>query len=222
VFRIGLNGFGCIEPEGRHLFIETTYHIASAEKILDLENLRTLIIVELKHSRDEEVSIWGGDTAEEERHDLAMGKLFEVMFRKMRKLRVLMVSVIKAPQRNVVLSVPGSLGQMKHLRLLQFYYTTVYPGKIIFPSTFTKLYNMQILEFTTIISNTKIFFPEDTANKLIHLRRLHGVVLYMPNVGRLASLQLMPQFFVRKRQGYELKQLKHLTQPSGYFVPPSS
>ncbi|TVU23483.1 hypothetical protein EJB05_25852, partial [Eragrostis curvula] len=211
-FRIDVNGFdprSGISPEVCHLFIQTYDTADTIGKIPELENLRTLIIEE-EFRREEHTSFDGVLS-----HELVEEKLFDGIFRKMRKLRVLTVG-IKLYRQNQGLSISDSIGQMKHLRFLCF--TGISKGawlpsiKLLFPSTFNTLYHMQILQFGFCF---KVSFPEDIASiNLIHLRML-GRDFDFPYIGRLTSLRWIPHFHVRKEQGYELKQLKHLNSLRG-------
>lgn len=81
-FRIGPNGFGrpkANPSEVRHLFVET-YDRAqtTVKRILEMKNLRTLIIDE-RYGPDDD-----GTFDVEEKHDLAKDKLFDGMFTRMR------------------------------------------------------------------------------------------------------------------------------------------
>lgn len=203
-FRIDLTGSTketppeVLPPEVLHLFIETNNRADITEKILDLGNLRTLIIEEYNNSMDHK-----------ENHDLVKEEIFRSMFIKLKKLRVLIVKITH--HHSLVFSVPASIDQMKHLRYISFNCS----GdnlEMIFPNQFSKLYHMQIID----AYNPRFPHPEDMAN-LIHLRQIPGHVQF-PNVGRLTSLQMMPLFVVRKEQGYELKQLKRLNKLGGHLT----
>ncbi|WVZ49577.1 hypothetical protein U9M48_000919, partial [Paspalum notatum var. saurae] len=183
----------------RHLFIgskDAAQGAQTAEKNLDLGNLRTLIIAETYTSTDRKQRM----------HDLE--KIFDRLFRRLRKLRVLIIRLGTNPEE---LSFPASIDQMKHLRYFRFGDPNVFQTTLILPSTFNKLYQMQTI---FLAFNTYVWYPEGTTN-LIRLRHIQGQ-LVSPNVGNITSLQTMDDFFhVMKEQGYELKQLKHLNKLRG-------
>ncbi|CAO1940411.1 unnamed protein product [Urochloa humidicola] len=185
-------------PQGvRHVFIDTSKGPEIAEKYLDLENLRTLIIEEN----------W---TDTDRNHDIE--KVFENLFMRMRKLRVL---VVKLNHKTEAFSVPASIDQMKHLRYFGFKYKLSSEGnRLILPSAISKLYHMQTIKVGS--SYCEVSCPEDMSN-LIHLRHISGP-LFIPNVGRLTSLQTLPRFKVREERGYELKQLNHLNKLRGTLM----
>ncbi|CAO1940413.1 unnamed protein product [Urochloa humidicola] len=185
-------------PQGvRHVFIDTSKGPEIAEKYLDLENLRTLIIEEN----------W---TDTDRNHDIE--KVFENLFMRMRKLRVL---VVKLNHKTEAFSVPASIDQMKHLRYFGFKYKLSSEGnRLILPSAISKLYHMQTIKVGS--SYCEVSCPEDMSN-LIHLRHISGS-LFIPNVGRLTSLQTLPRFKVREERGYELKQLNHLNKLRGTLM----
>jgi len=131
-------------------------------------------------------------------------EVFDCLFMTLGDLRVL---IVELQQKTEVMSVPASVDRMKHLRYLGF---NNFAGTLILPSTFSKLYHMQ-----TIDANMLISCPEDMAANLLHLRHVSAWLHYFPNVGRLTSLQTLPSFTVKKEQGYELKQLKHLNKLRG-------
>ncbi|CAN6226707.1 unnamed protein product [Urochloa humidicola] len=181
-------------PQGvRHVFIETKNVAEIAENYLHLGNLRTLIIKE--HL-----------TGTDRNHDLE--KVFENLLMRMWKLRVLIVELNHSKTEGS-LSVPASIDQMKHLRYFGFKCKWV--GRLILPSTISKLYHMQTIKVSHHYGNVSC--PEDMSN-LIHLRHISGPLIF-PNVGRLTSLQTLPFFQVREERGYELKQLKHLNKLRG-------
>jgi len=203
--RIDLNGSPKDIPAGvRHVFIETNngakvlaekiLDLGKLEKSLDLGKLRTLIIKE----RCTE------DMDRTQPKDEDFKEVFDCLFKRLRELRVLIIELKHEPK---VVLVPASVDRMKHLRYLGF---NNFAGTLILPSTFSKLYHMQ-----TIDANMLISCPEDMAANLLHLRHVSAWLHYFPNVGRLTSLQTLPSFTVKKEQGYELKQLKHLNKLRG-------
>lgn len=217
-FIIGVNGIDYrqdIQPEIRHLFIET-YDIweATTGKILKLENLRTLIIDE--HYRlDEHTTI---DNVQQQ--GFVQEKLIKDIFEKMRKLRVLIISIKYRQNREFLIS--ESIGEMKHLRIFSFYPKFKFRNQVefskarpwpprtnlILPSTVTQLYQMQVIEF---FAGVNVSYPEDLTNNLIHLRKV-SVTPGLPNIGRLTSLQWLPCYIVKEEEGYELRQLKPLNK----------
>jgi hypothetical protein len=126
-YRIGLNGLPKDIPRGvHHLFIKTNTVTEMVEKILDLGNLRTLIIDEDHYPK-----------RVERNHELE--KVLGRLFMRLRKLQVL---IIKLNRRTYELSVPVSIYQMKHLRYLCFAF---YVHDLTLPSTFSKLYHIQVI-----------------------------------------------------------------------------
>ncbi|KAL6908176.1 hypothetical protein ACP4OV_002346 [Aristida adscensionis] len=199
-----------VPPEVRHLFIRSNNIEEVKEKILNFETLRTLIIKPdyrmILHNE-------GHDLAQEEtvegvvaRQRAAWIFLFQNIFMRLTKLRLLIVEQacnVFYKHEMFSVRVPASIGQMKHLRYLS---VKNYPGvlELVFPSTFSKLYHVHILD----IPNIKLSSAGDVAN-FRHLQHIPGW-LEVPNIGRLTSLQTVANFRVREEQGYELKQLKHL------------
>ncbi|CAL4982652.1 unnamed protein product [Urochloa decumbens] len=198
--RIGLDWSPKDIPQGvRHVFIATNNVAEIAENYLDLGNLCTLIIKE-EHLTDTDRN-----------HDLE--KVFESLFMRMTKLRVLIVELNHKTKGSF--SVPASIDQMKHLRYFRFKYkrgSTWY--RLILPSTMSKLYHIQTIE--VLPRYCEVTRPEDMSN-LIHLRHVSRSLIF-PNVGRLTSLQTLPRFRVCKERGYELKQLKHLNKLRGTLM----
>ncbi|ONM63130.1 Pleiotropic drug resistance ABC transporter family protein [Zea mays] len=81
--------------------------------------------------------------------------------------------------------------------------------ELIFPSTFSKLYHMQS------IYSEKISCAKDVTQNLTSLRHSSSSWMGFANVGRLTSLQSLRYFQVKREQGHELKQLKHLNNLRG-------
>lgn len=106
---------GHVPQDGRHLFVQNYDAELITEKILQLENLRTLIID-------------GGEPRSVDE------KVIESIFKRLPKLRVLNVETFSWH----MLSVPKSIDQLKHLRYLGFSSATL-------PSTLNKLYHIQLL-----------------------------------------------------------------------------
>ncbi|CAL4991114.1 unnamed protein product [Urochloa decumbens] len=191
-----------IPHEVRHLFIETNNRAEVTEKILDLGNLRTLVIVECDTNMDKiTMALWN----DKENHDLVKEKVFAKIFMRLRKLRVLIIKIEHYDK--LVFSVPASIGQMKHLRYLSF--LSISHVELIFPSKFRKLYHMQVLE----VNAFKLSHDEDMAN-LIHLRYI-SARQNLANIHKLSSLNTIRCFRVRKEQGYGLNQLMHLNNLRG-------
>jgi hypothetical protein len=190
-----LNGLPKHIPRGvHHLFIKTNNVAEMVEKILDLGNLRTLIIDEDPYAERVE---WN--------HGLE--KVLGRLFMRLRKLRVLIIKLTHR-RNNLSVSVPVSIYQMKYLRYLCYACSV---SRLILPSTFSKLHHIQVIDIRS--ANTS--YPEDMAN-LICLRHITGWLSRpIHNIGRLTSLQTLKRFEVKEGQGYGLKQLKHLNKLRG-------
>ncbi|KAM0840942.1 hypothetical protein ACQ4PT_059340 [Festuca glaucescens] len=176
----------------RYLFVGAYYSEMLIEKISGLKNLRTLII----YTR---ISV-----------NSTKWKVFESLFnilRGLRKLRVLKLGFIGGDLIGLLISIPDSIGQLKHLRYFAFD-TTIF-SKITVPGTFTKLYHMQVVDFGSCAS---LAFSGDMTNLVNLCRVISSSALDFPGVGRLTWLQMLAQFTIRKEQGYEPHQLKHLNK----------
>ncbi|CAL5059009.1 unnamed protein product [Urochloa decumbens] len=201
-----------IPQEVRHLFvgIRTDNSAVITKKILDLVNLRTLIVVE-DYSESKRKIFAAQDAEKRLDHTLITEEVFDNIFKSLRKLRVL-IFITKCYHEQVLL-VPASIDQMKHLRYLNFKLEcsrrTV---ELIFPSTFSKLYHMQS------IYAENVSCVEDVTKNLTCIRHCSSSWMGFANIGKLMSLQSLQYFHVKKEQGYELKQLKHLNNLRGTLV----
>lgn len=112
------------------------------------------------------------------------------------------------PSEHDMFSMPESIGHLKHLRYFAFH--TSWSCRVILPSTLTKLYHIQVLDFE---ENLKVVCP---SADLINLRHVFcGSELKFPNIGSLISLQTLPGFTARNKKGYEVQQLKDLNKLNG-------
>ncbi|KAE8776448.1 putative disease resistance RPP13-like protein 1 [Hordeum vulgare] len=185
---------GCekeVPPDVRHVFAQTYDSELIIEKICKLDNLRTLIIDSVQ---------WRKPVEE---------KVLKSLFVRLRKLRVLII-----PSDQGMLSVPDSIGQLRHLRYLAFMARHGSESRLVLPGTLTKLYHMQVLDFGNI--SDLVFDSCEDMFSLINLRH----IIRMPfreiqSIGRLTLLRTLETFEVRKEQGCELKQLSDLNQLCG-------
>lgn len=135
-------------------------------------------------------------------------KIFERMFMRLRKLRVLSVKIITGSH---VFSFPESIGQLRHLRHLCFRTTLI---RQVLPSTIAKLRYMHVLDFG--VCGDLVFPSGEDMSNLINLQHIIAMAdLNCPNIGMLTSLQTLPLFPVKKEPGYELQQLRHLNKLRG-------
>ncbi|VAI19720.1 unnamed protein product [Triticum turgidum subsp. durum] len=161
------------------------------EKICKLDNLRTLII---------DSAEWKKPVEE---------KVLKSLFAKLRKLRVLIIASDQG-----MLSVPESIGQLRHLRYLAFMTRYGSDSRLVLPGTLTKLYHMQVLDFGNI--SDLVFDSCEDMFSLINLRHIIQVPFQeIQSIGRLTLLRTLETFEVRKEQGCELKQLSDLNQLCG-------
>ncbi|XP_052137452.1 putative disease resistance protein RGA3 [Oryza glaberrima] len=196
-FRIEKGLQGVIIPPGvRHLSIETFDKEMITEKISEMENLHSLII----HGSDIDM--------------IADETLFESMFTRMRKLRVLGVKTFGFKQRRE-LSFPNSISNLKHLRYFGFATGSTSTCKLVLPRTMTKLYHLQVLDFG--YCRELVFSSEEDLCRLTNLRHFiaSDQELNIPNFGRLTSLQTIPLLTVTKEAGCEIQQLAQLNKLRG-------
>jgi hypothetical protein len=192
-FRIEEGWTGEVPQDVRHLFVGTYNREILMEKIFELQNLRTFIISDAPL----------GQEIEE--------KVFEVMFKKLLKLRVLSIEFgfTKHPKFSVL----KSIGQLKHLRYLALKVGA--RTKLVLPSSLTNLYHIQLLEFGGC---RYLVFPNngEDMNQLTNLQRVITFAdLEFPNIGKLTWLQELRFFTVKNERGYELHQLKNQNKLQG-------
>lgn len=195
-FRIEKGLQGVIPPGVHHLSIETFDKEMITEKISEMENLHSLII----HGSDIDM--------------IADETLFESMFTRMRKLRVLRVKTFGFKQRKE-LPFPNSISNLKHLRYFGFATGSTSTCKLVLPSTMTKLYHLQVLDFGCC--RDLVFSSKEDLCRLNNLRHFiaSDQELDIPNFGRLTSLQTIPLLTVTKEAGCEIQQLAQLNKLRG-------
>ncbi|KAF7104606.1 hypothetical protein CFC21_105496 [Triticum aestivum] len=196
---------GEVPQDVRYLFVGTYDEEMLTEKISGLKHLRTLIINDI---------IWLKSDGSE-----LLASMF-TMLKGLRKLRVLNMTVARERRSGFgfSFSFPDSIGQLKHLRYFGFMVPVAH--KLTVPSAFTKLYHMQVVNF----GSTKLleFSSGKDMMNLVNLRCVMSWTdLDFPNVGRLKWLQNLPYFTIKKKQGYESHQLKHLNKLQGKAAYPS-
>ncbi|KAF6986935.1 hypothetical protein CFC21_004623 [Triticum aestivum] len=186
---------GDVPRDVRHLFVHNYDAKLITEKIIGLENLRTLIIYVVER----------GTTVEKE--------VIENICDRLPKLRVLAVAFsqerypIELP---IEFCVPESISHLKRLCYLAF--RTSYSCTVIVPSALAKLQRIQLLDF----GDGKIL--EFTFSDLINLRHIFCGDMEFSNIGRMVALQMLPQFRVSNEQGYEINQLRDLNKLCGSLV----
>ncbi|VAI93116.1 unnamed protein product [Triticum turgidum subsp. durum] len=195
-FRIEKGFTGEVPQDVRYLFVGTYDTKILAEKISGLQKLRTLIIGDRIHINSSTAC-----------------KVFAGMFTKLtelRKLRVLKINFVGLAHARF--SFPDSIGQFKHLRYFAFVVTALV--ELTLSGAFTKLYHMQVVDF---LSCQRLDFSRGA--DMMNLVNLRSVISWadfdFPNVGRLIWLQMLPFFRIRREQGYEPHQLKHLNKLQG-------
>jgi hypothetical protein len=186
---------GCkadVPRDVRHLFIQNYDAELIIQKILGLENLRTLI-----------VNVVPGSTTVEE-------KVIDYICKRLPKLRVLAIAYINQDSAMTIpksMLIPESIGRLKHLRYLAF--RTSRSCRVILPSALSKLQYIQFLHFGA----GEIL--EFTFADLITLRHIICASMKSRNIGCLISLQTMVYFTVSNEQGHEVKQLRNLNKLRG-------
>uniref|UniRef100_A0A453T693 Uncharacterized protein n=1 Tax=Aegilops tauschii subsp. strangulata TaxID=200361 RepID=A0A453T693_AEGTS len=195
-FRIEKGFTGEVPPDVRYLFVGTNDREMITKKISRLQNLRTLIIDEWIRVKYDEWEVVAG---------------MVTMLTGLRKLRVLNLRMVGG-HGFWTFSIPDSIGQLKHLR----YFAFVVPAhtKLTVPCAFTKLYHMQVANFG--VCDLLTFSGGEDMMNLVNLRCVVSLAdLNFPNVGRLTWLQQLRFFTIKKKEGYEPHQLRHLNKLQG-------
>ncbi|KAI8027078.1 putative disease resistance RPP13-like protein 1 [Camellia lanceoleosa] len=127
---------------------------------------------------------------------------------KMKRLRVLSLNRYEIGEL-----IPKSIGDLKHLRYLNFSYTNI---KTV-PESLGTLYNLQTLMLRHCLELKKL--PADMGN-LINLRHLNMIgsnsLEEMPRgIGKLTSLQTLSNFIVMKDNGFRIRELGNLIHLGG-------
>ncbi|KAI4969577.1 hypothetical protein ZWY2020_000491 [Hordeum vulgare] len=191
-FRIEKGFTGEVPQDVRYLYVGTYDREMITEKISGLLNLRTLIIDDYIRLESNECEVFAS--------------MF-TMLTGLWKLRVMKLRFRGLGLRKF--SFPDSIGQLKHLRYFAFMVGGL--TKLKLPCAFTKLYHMQVVDFGNC-TKLKFASSEDMVN-LVNLRCvISNADLEFPNVGRLTWLQMLLSFTIRKKEGYEPHQLKHLNK----------
>ncbi|KAL6654675.1 hypothetical protein ACP70R_008140 [Stipagrostis hirtigluma subsp. patula] len=172
---------GRIPRSVQHLFIQSYDRRVFQEHILNLKNLRTLI---MSDSTDKM-------TEEDFRHLLGC----------LKKLRVVHVNL------GMLGTIPPCNGELKHLRYLGLSGSVF--RNITLPPTFGKLYHLEKFSIPPI-AQLHFSSNEGIAN-LVNLRYLRTYFgLNSPDIGKLTLLRTLPIFTVKRTRGFEIIQLEHL------------
>uniref|UniRef100_A0A8R7JVN3 R13L1/DRL21-like LRR repeat region domain-containing protein n=1 Tax=Triticum urartu TaxID=4572 RepID=A0A8R7JVN3_TRIUA len=158
---------GDVPRDVRHLFVRNYDAKLITEKILELENLRTLIIYVVED----------GTRVEE--------KVIESICKMFPKLRVLAVAFSWEDgeiREDDKFSVPKSISLLKHLRYFSF--RMELHCTVILPRTLTKLHHIQVLDF----GDGKLL--EFTFADPINLGHIFCSGMEFPNIGRLRDLNM--------------------------------
>ncbi|XP_040384521.1 disease resistance protein RGA2-like [Oryza brachyantha] len=186
---------GHLPRDVRHLFIEIYGEEMISKKVLELQNLRTLIIIHTQHEEE-----------------LLVEDVLETVFTNLTMLRAFILKVeVRSFMGGRQISIPESIGDLLHLRY--FYLSKALYSKVTFPRRFARLYLMEVLD-VGYSQWGKVAFSsgEDTTN-LINLRVVpYDSELDFPFIGRMESLQTLHKFTVKKEKGHELFQLKKLNK----------
>ncbi|KAF7046639.1 hypothetical protein CFC21_055665 [Triticum aestivum] len=129
--------------------------------------------------------------------------LFNWIVRNFKRLHVLCLSSYSSSK------LPECVGELKHLRYLNITETLISE----LPRSLCTLYHLLVLETGKVKSLLETLC---NLRKLRHLIVSSKVELHqIPDVGKLNSLQQLEEFFVLNKKGYELQQLRDMSEIRG-------
>lgn len=184
-----------IPPTTRHLSIKAE-NVGILREIHNLNKLRTFEITCIEDDLDD---------------DLGLNEILSGM----RSLRLLSVNT------KAIKILPGKIGDLIHLRYLSFQGRC--EGSISnfcgILKSFHKLYHLILFKLSDSIEiqDSKL----EGMCKLINLRYLYlhcRGKTSVPRVGNLHSLQELNHYYVKKKEGYNISELKHLTQLRKLYI----
>ncbi|XP_020091264.1 putative disease resistance protein RGA3 [Ananas comosus] len=133
-----------------------------------------------------------------------LDSIIDCWFRRLANIRCLKLSFCK------ITKLPESISNLKHLRYLDVSGTSIRT----LPTSLCHLNNLQVLN---VMKCPLECFPQGFTG-LHNLRKLYPIetaVSKISEIGKLTSLQYLPQFEVRKDDQHKIGELKHMTQLHG-------
>ncbi|MFQ6646705.1 hypothetical protein Gotur_019982 [Gossypium turneri] len=182
-----------VSKHARHLsYMQNPFDgIKKFEGICEAQHLRTFLPLRLSKDR-------GG---------YVTNHVIKCLLPKLRWLRVLSLRGYKIEE------LPDFVGNLKHLRYLDFSQTSIKS----LPESISNLYNLETLLLKNCINLEKLPLEMENLVNLCHLditgsNKLEG----MPsNVGKLADLQTLSNFVLGEDKGYQIRELKDLSNLKG-------
>ncbi|CAL9186324.1 unnamed protein product, partial [Musa hybrid cultivar] len=177
----------------RHMYISSSNLANIHENLHKMKNLRSLVVS-------------GSLLDNLSRYNLI--NFIEVALKQLKCLRVIVLDEL------VLDELPESIGHLKHLRYLEV------PGSQLLglPKSVCRLYHLQGLSLQFCVPLHQGSPLPTGMHKLISMRYLdinQEKVSTIREIGRLRSLQVLKEFHVRKKKGYELGQLRDMRQLRG-------
>ncbi|KAB1200066.1 putative disease resistance RPP13-like protein 1 [Morella rubra] len=191
-----------LEGHSSHELVKRTRHLSFScaslgkfekidESLYQAKQLRTFVALDS--------SSWASEALRED--------VFHNLIQRLRCLRVLSLS-----NNRDITNLPNSIGEIKHLRYLDFSFTRIKR----LPDSICKLHNLQTLKL--LGCGYLVALPRDLW-RLIHLRHLDiaetGIKEMPTKLGSLKCLQTLTAFIISKGNGSSIRELRNLNDIRG-------